>query len=190
MAHHRHVVADEDVAEAEGIAQPDEQVHDLRPHRDVERGDRLIEEHHARLDRQRPGDAQALSLAAGELVRQPVRERRREADHVQQLRHPAGPTARVAVQAVDEEHLIERRPRGPPRVERRVRVLEHELDAPPLLAELPPVEGGEVNAVEPDGARGGFLEPHEQLREGRLAAPRLADDAQRLPRRQRRARPR
>ena len=40
-----------------------------RLHRDVERRDRLVQHDHSRRERQRPGDADALALAAGELVR-------------------------------------------------------------------------------------------------------------------------
>ena len=40
--------------------------------RDVERGDGLVEDEQIRRDGQGPGDADALALAAGELVRIPV----------------------------------------------------------------------------------------------------------------------
>ena len=76
MAHHREVVADEEVGEPELLLQVLEQVDDLRLDRDVERGDRLVADDELRVERQRPGDADALALAAGELVRVAVGEAR------------------------------------------------------------------------------------------------------------------
>ena len=46
-----------------------QQVEDLRLDRDVERGDRLVGDDHLRLQRERARDADALALAARELVR-------------------------------------------------------------------------------------------------------------------------
>ena len=49
-----------------------EQVDDLRLDRDVEGGHRLVGDDQLGLERERPGDADALALAAGELVRVPA----------------------------------------------------------------------------------------------------------------------
>ncbi len=46
-----------------------EQLQDLRLHRDVERGGRLVGDQQVGLVRQRHGDHHALALAAGELMR-------------------------------------------------------------------------------------------------------------------------
>ena len=69
VLHHAEVVADEQVGEAELLAQLHEQVEHLRLDRDVERRDRLVADEELRLHRERPGDADAGALAAGELVR-------------------------------------------------------------------------------------------------------------------------
>src|SRR5215472_19260796 len=66
---HAEVVADEEIGQAELLAERDEEVDDLRLDRDVERGDRLVADHKLRLDRERTGDAEALALPARELVR-------------------------------------------------------------------------------------------------------------------------
>ena len=68
-AHHREVVADEDVGQAELVLQVLQQVEHLRLHRDVERAHRLVEHQHLGLQRQAARDRDALALAAGELVR-------------------------------------------------------------------------------------------------------------------------
>src|SRR5258707_792134 len=63
------VVADEEIGQVQLLAEPDEEIDDLRLDRDVEGRHRLVADDELRVDRQRPGDADALPLAAGELGR-------------------------------------------------------------------------------------------------------------------------
>ena len=56
----------------------------VRAHVGVERAEGLVEQQHARLDRERAGERHALALAAGQLRRIAVGEAL-EADEVQQL---------------------------------------------------------------------------------------------------------
>ena len=69
----RKVVGDEQVRQSELRAQVREQVEDLGLDRHIERRDRLVTDDELGLDRERPGDADALPLAAAELVRIAVR---------------------------------------------------------------------------------------------------------------------
>ena len=69
MPHHREVVRDEEVGEAELVLQVVEQVHHLGLDRDVERRDRLVGTISCGLERERARHADALALPAGELVR-------------------------------------------------------------------------------------------------------------------------
>ena len=85
VAHDREIVRDEDVRQPEVALQRLEQVHDLRADRDVERRHRLVEDDQLRIERERARDADALPLAAGELVREAVRVLGRETDGAQQL---------------------------------------------------------------------------------------------------------
>ena len=55
------------------VADVGQQVEDLRLDRDVERRDRLVEDQHARLGRQRAGDRDPLALAARQRARQRAR---------------------------------------------------------------------------------------------------------------------
>ena len=87
MAHHGEVVGDEQEGQREALLQVDEQVDDLRLDVDVERGDRLVGDDQRGLDRERARDADALALAAGELVRIAVDRARVEADQREQLLH-------------------------------------------------------------------------------------------------------
>ena len=65
MVHHRQVVADEQVGDAELLLQVLHQVQHLRLHRDVERAHRLVGDDQARPRDQRARDGDALALAAG-----------------------------------------------------------------------------------------------------------------------------
>ena len=68
----RQVVRDEHVGQREVALEVLQQVENLRLHRNVERGHRLIADDQLRLQRKRTGDADALALAARELVWVPV----------------------------------------------------------------------------------------------------------------------
>ena len=69
VAHDVEVVADEDIGQVELALQRAQQVEHLRLDRFVERRDRLVEDHHARLGGERAGDVDALLLPARQLVR-------------------------------------------------------------------------------------------------------------------------
>ena len=94
---------------------------------------RLVADDEARLDGERARDADALALAAGELVRIARRVLGAQPDLVEQLPH-----ARVGRGAlgelVDREPLAHDRADGHARIERRERILEDDLH---LAAQLP-----------------------------------------------------
>ena len=108
-----------------------EQVDDLRLDRDVERRDRLVGDDEVGVERERARDADALALAARELVRVARRRVGRQPDDLEQLRGRArsrrAGSARPCV--ADGSPMI--RPDGMARVERRERVLEDHLHPPP-----------------------------------------------------------
>ena len=129
-AHDREVVRDEEVGDALVGLQLAQQLDDARLHRDVERGEDLVAQHQPRPRRERPCDRDALSLAARELVREAGREGGVEPDVLERLLD-----AGAALLAVQTEEQLERTPHdlmhALARVERRVRVLEDELDLAP-----------------------------------------------------------
>ena len=124
----------------------------LRLHRDVERGGRLVRQHQGRAQDDRARNRRPLALPAGELVRIADGEPRIQPHQFERLAD-----ARIAVPArADVVHLQRRPQRGADRlarVERRGRVLEHALHAPPHLPQRAPREGGDVAVLEPDSAR-------------------------------------
>ena len=83
MLDDREIVADEDVGQAEVALEVEQQVENLRLHRDIERRGRLVEHDDLGLDHERAGDGDALALAAAELVGIDVGVARRQADALQ-----------------------------------------------------------------------------------------------------------
>ena len=129
------VVGDEDVGQRELVLEVVEQVDDLGLDRHVERRDGLVGDDQARVERERARDADALALAARELVRVAVVVLGREADDVHQLLHaPLGVAARLAV---DHERVGDDRAHALARVERGVRILEDHLHLAPQRPQRP-----------------------------------------------------
>ena len=89
MLDHRQIVGDEDIGEAEPRLEVDQQIEDLRLDRDVEGRDRLVGDDQLGLERDGPGDADALALAAGEFMGIAARRIGLEPDDLEQLGDPA-----------------------------------------------------------------------------------------------------
>ena len=83
VADHAEVVGNEQVGEPEPLLQILEKVDDLGLDRHVERGDRFVADDELGLEGEGAGDADALALAAGELVRVSVRKARAQSHRVQ-----------------------------------------------------------------------------------------------------------
>ncbi len=173
------VVRDEEVGETHVAAQLCEQVHDLSLNRHVERRDRLVEHDELRIERDGARHADALPLAAGEFVRIAVDPARREPHLREQLRDAALGLG-APCQAVHLERLAHDVEHAKPRIERAVRVLEHDLHRAPEAAQVRGAGGAHVGAVEDDAARGRLDEPEQRAPDGRLARPRFAYQAERL----------
>ena len=186
--HHRHaggnvlhngeIVRDEDVREPQTPLQIAQQIDHLRLDRNVQGRDRFVADDETRLDRERAGDADALTLAAGEFVRITGRVLRRESDQSEQLRHPGlGP--RVC-EAVQRQRFAQRLSHGHPWIERRVRVLENDLHEAPLRAQLAMRKGKDIAVLEPDFSGGRFDQAQDEPSGRRLAATRFADQRERF----------
>src|SRR5205814_5604252 len=130
--------------------------------------------------RERPSEADALPLSAGELVWEAVVVLRREADRLEQSAHPLLPVI-AAADPVDPHRVGDDRADALARVERRIRILEHHLQVTANRPELPPGQPGDVPALEHDRAAGQREQPGDAPGQGGLTAPGLADKAQRLP---------
>src|SRR5215216_4802906 len=169
---------DEEIGEAEGVLEVEQQIEHLRLDRLVKRRDRLVEDDEARLERERAGDVDALPLSARELVRVALGEAARiEADPGKEV---AGAALRLPLRdAVYPRTEGDRSLDSHARVERRVAVLENHLDLAPELPERQRARAERL-AVEQHLAGIGPDQVHQQPRRCRLPAAGLADDAERL----------
>jgi hypothetical protein len=127
------------------------------------------------------GDGDPLALAAGELVRVLLGEARGQADPLHHLGHPAG-DLRAGADLVDEERLGEGREDRHPRVEGGVGVLEDHLQVAPGGEEFRARGRGQVAPVQDHAAGGRGDQLQDRAGEGRLAAARLPDQPEHLPR--------
>ena len=173
------VVRDEQVGERELLLQLLEQVDDLRLDRDVERRDRLVRHDEVGVQGQRPGQADALALAAGELVRVAAgRVRGRptisssSAARRPAARRPASPCTRSGSPMMREmlwRGLSEANGSWKTICMRRLSV---------RIPSAP--RSRDVLSVEDDPAGRGLVQAQQRPADRRLAAARLAHQAQRL----------
>src|SRR5439155_882206 len=175
------VVRDEEHGEAEAPAQILQQVQDLRLDRDVEGRDGLVGHHEAGADGEGPRDADALALAAAELVRIAARGLGRQAHQLEQLSHPL-PALRACTEAMDREPFADDALDAHARIERAVGVLEDDLHLAAERAQLARPECQERAPVERHLPRGGLDEAQHETPERRLPRARLADQAEGLAR--------
>ena len=178
LAHRGEVVGDEQVAQAQPLAQFDKQFHDLCLDADVKCGHRLIEHQHRRADRQRAGDAHALALTAGELVRVAVEELGAQVHQPEQFLDSGRDVG--LCHAVHLQRLGEQFSHRHARVQRRLGVLEHDLQVAAHAAHGLVAEGQQVRAIELHRARGRFGEAQDAATGGALTATALAHERERL----------
>ena len=178
VLHHAEIVGDEQIGQLELGLQVLHQVDDLGLDRDVERRDRLVADDELGMERQRAGDADALALAAGELVREALGVVAREADHLEQLAYPPR-LLRPRPPAVDHERLGDDVLDRHARIERAERVLEDDLHLAPHRPHALGVQALDRLALEADGAAGRLDQADQHAPGGGLAAARLADEAER-----------
>ena len=169
---------DEQVCQAELVTQALEQADDLGLDADVERRHGLVESDQLGPERERAGDADALALTARELMGMAVGGFAPELHRVEQLRDAL--VTRGGVGAVHEQRLADDLAGGHARVERRVRILEDDLEALAQAAQLVRRQARQLDAVEAHRPARGGDELHGAAGRRRLAAARLADERQRL----------
>jgi hypothetical protein len=167
VAHHHHCHA----ALAQVAHHAEHRAHELR----IERAGRLVEQHHARLERDRPRDRDALLLAAGKLagrVAGAVGEAHARQRGAAQL---VGFGARFSGHLAQRERDVAERRHVRVEVER----LEHHADA---LARAVDVGARieQVDAVDHDAARGRLLEPVEAAQQRRFPRARRPDHEHQL----------
>ena len=142
----RQVVGDEQHREAEPLAQRAELLEDLPLGDHVQRGGRLVQDHHLRLQGQRHGDHHPLAHAAGQLVRVAAEPVGGDPDHAEQFAGPAGAGPGLQVRPVRLEHVGELGADGQHRVQCVHRGLQHHGDLRPAQpAQFRLVQGEQVH---------------------------------------------
>jgi len=179
----RDVVCDEQHTQVPFLAELFEVAEDLVLHDDVERRRRFVGDDQRRLQQQRERDERTLFHPAGELVWVVVDARLGEADDVEQVSESVdgGLLAPVGVSAREFDGLLADAHHRVEAVHRRLGDQRH-LVPPDVLVELPLVERLYLGAVEPDRPGDDLcvvVEAADQrLRDGALARPALADQAE------------
>ena len=153
-AHDAEVMGDEQQRHAEPLLDVLEKLDDLRLHRDIERGGRLVGDQEVGLIGERHGDHDALALAAGQLMRIGAEPRLRigNADLAEHLDDPR-PRRSAGEPAMQKQNFADLLFDRMQRVERRHRLLEHDGDVVAAhAAHVAFAERQEIAALEQDRA--------------------------------------
>ena len=113
-----------------------QQIEHLRLDRNIQRGNRFVADDQLRIQRQRAGDADALPLPAGELVRIAVGEIRVQPDRLAAVPAPDRAVRRCEPDLGDVERFRDDRPDRHAGVERRGGVLKDHLNIAAVRAQL------------------------------------------------------
>jgi hypothetical protein len=174
MFDHGKVVSDEQVSQAALFLEILQEVDHLRLHGNIKRADRFIADDEARFDGEGAGNADALALAAAELVGITAALIRIESNDAEELTDPFAAGGATPGEPVDVEGFPDDRLDGEARIERAGGVLEDHLKLAALLAEGAAIEGEQVEAVESDLTAGGFNESDNGAAEGGFATTAFA----------------
>ena len=180
VTHHAEVVRNEQVGQLEFGLQVSKQVEHLCLNRYVKRGNRFIAYDQPGVQRQSTGDAHALPLPTGKLMRVAVDKLRPDAAFFHKFFHALRGLCRSFINLMGFKRFCHDIPDGPARIQRRIRILEDQLH---LLAELAhflllkllhdlPIKG--------DGICSRLDQVQDQSAQGRFAAAGFADKRQRL----------
>jgi len=178
MFDHGQVMGDEEVGQAAFFLEVLQEVDHLRLHRDIERADRFVANDESGFHREGAGNANALALAAAELVRVPVALSRIESDISHEFADSLASFDAAAGESMDIDGFANDRFDREARVQRAGRVLEDHLAVASMAAEGRPAELEQVEAVEPNPAGGGRYETDDGAAECGFAATAFADQAQ------------
>ena len=142
------VVRDEHVGQVLVLLEVEQQVDDLGLNRHVQRGNSLVADDELRVRGERTGDADALPLSAGELVREAVQEVRREAAFVHDVQDELLHTGVLFLDHVVRLHaLADDLADAHARVQRGIRILENELHIAAQAAHLVIAQARKVDAA-------------------------------------------
>src|SRR4029453_17191599 len=170
-------MCDEQIGKMMLALQVDQQIDHLGLDRYIKRRYRLVAHDQAGVQRQGAGDADALALAAGELMRVVLHLIRPEPDLLKQFGDALALLASRR-QTMDAEWLPNNVARRHPGIERSKRILEHDLHRTSMRAPVRLAEMGYIQPVKADAAAGRLDQAQDAARHRRFAAAGLADQAE------------
>src|SRR5439155_23277839 len=177
---HREIMGDKEISQPEFLLQILQQIDDLGLDRHVQRRHRLIADDQLGLDGERARDADALALAAGELIRIASHVVRAQADGLQQLDDALFELPPGLGQSVNDQGFADDRADIHARIERGIRVLKDDLDVAAQQAEFAGPELPDILAFKMNLARGRFDQAKHAASGGGFAATGFADQAKRF----------
>ena len=175
MAHHRYVVGDKQVGQAQFRLHILQHIHNLGLNRYVQGGNRLVADDKFRLHRQGPGDTDPLLLSPGKFVGIPVGVFAVQPHPFQKAPDPILPFFPGDRQFMNIQGFPDNFPHGHPGVQGRRGVLEDDLHLPP---EGQHIRMGDVFSLKKDLPPGRFVEPQDGPPQGGLSAARFPHEPQ------------
>src|SRR5262245_47672115 len=174
------VVGNEQKGQLQSHPQVEQQRDDLRLNRHVQRRHGFIGDDERRIQRQRSSNADTLALAAAELVGVAADVPRLETDQLEEL-DDARASLLDAADPMDAKRLLDDAADAHARVQRRVRILKHDLHVASRTTHTRRRERQHVLVPEVDLARARLDEAKSAASGGALAAAGLADEPEHLP---------
>ena len=177
---HAQIVCDEQIGEMKFILQIHKNVQDLSLNGHIQSRYRLIRYDKFRLDRQRPGYADALTLTTGKLMRIPVGLLRAESNTLQQMDRLLLRLRLAAAQLVEQHRICEDLHDLLPGIQGGIGILKDHLHLPTDGAHLLRLEPGDIASVEYDLAGLWLDQLDDGAGRGRLSASGLSHQAEHL----------
>ena len=177
IAHHRHGMRDKEISQTELPLQLRQQIHNLRPHADVERRNRLIGHNKFRTQGESARDPDALPLSPAELMRKPGQHRLVEADGAEQFGN-ASPARRQTHRLVNHQRFADDIFHIHAGIKRPERVLKNDLHVAAQAAHLTVAGRKQVAAFKAHAAGSRLDQPQHQAAQSAFSRSRFADQAE------------
>ena len=181
MLHDRQVVGDKQICSTELVLEFLEQVQNLGLNGHIQSGNRLVADNQLGLQRKCTGNADTLTLTAGELMRIAVDVLGVQSDNVQQLAD-ALDTLLLGTHAMNGHGLGDDLADGHAGIQRSIRILEDKLHLATHVLDLMLAHLGNIFTLEEHFACRRLGQAHDGTARGGLTATRLADQAKGLTR--------
>ena len=135
----RQVMGYHNISQLELLLQIFQQVHDLGANGNIQGGDRLIQNDNPRIEGQRSGYGDPLSLSSAELVGKQISAPIGQSNQTQQFTQAVSQLVPAEL-GPDRQRLGDNLINSHPRIQRRERILENHLHFPPIVGQILPIQ--------------------------------------------------